>query len=120
MKKDLTIEQSTRLLEFGVDARRASNFTSTVMLDVHGYECYDAKPIFTLVDVIELLPTTIYSEERDVTYSLHIIKSEFQSVVSYRHYANSKGFGPTKSSSELIDALYQILIWTIQNKYCTL
>lgn len=120
MKQELSIVQSARLIELGVDARRASNFTSNVMFDANGVECYDHKPIFTFVDVIGLLPPTIYSVEREIDYSLHIVRGNFTSAAYYAHSIYNKGFGPTKYAGELIDTLYELLVWTIQNKHCKL
>lgn len=118
MKKRLTREQSDKLIELGINPQKASEIEEYT--DAVSQWTHRGWPIFTLADIINLLPSTIYSDARDITYSLYIIKGEFQSTVAYRHYAYFKSFGPAKSYAELIDALYELLIWTIKNKYCKL
>ncbi len=118
MKKKLTKEQSSHLIEIGVNANRASDVE--LFNDPVSQWTGRGAPIFTLCDVIELLPATIYSEEREIDYTLHIRKGEFQSAASYRHPLYNRGFGPTKYADEMIDALYQLLCWVIKNNRCKL
>lgn len=113
MKTTLTLEQSQRLIELGVDRKHASGF---VCLDPYGLD--DAVPtgevLFTLTDILSLLPKEIYSEERDIFYRLNMTMGNSSSNVYYRHYGYVKGFGPMKTADELIDALYELLCWTLE------
>lgn len=130
MKDRLTAEQSNRFIELGVDPSKASmcqiqhsadgeTVYRIVEHDEYCYEmsCLHPKPIFTLSDVLTLLPKEIYSEERDIFYKLNITMGNSSSDVYYRHYGYVKGFGPMKSAPELIDCLYELLIWCITNKH---
>lgn len=114
MKVELTREQSTHLIELGVSADKATKFAGL-------WEIKDGKPIvlsrFTLTDVMKLLPKEIYSEEREIFYYLTMTMGAHTSNASYKHAGYTKGFGPTKYEKELIDALYELLVWTIKNKY---
>lgn len=115
MKTTLTVEQSAKLIELGVDLKLASSWVKYCERSSDNSPC--PNPIFTLTDILSILPSEIYSEERDIIYSLTMIKQQFGSVVCYEHPAYPKGFGPKKQAPELIDALYQLLIWTIKNKH---
>lgn len=119
MKDRLTAEQSARLIELGVDPSKASGFEC---LDPYGLD--DAiptgVPLYTLSDLLSLLPKEIYSEERDIFYRLNMTIGKTSSSVYYRHYGYVKGFGPMKSADELIDALYELLIWCIKEKFVKL
>ena len=120
MKTELTREQSAHLIELGVRADKASKSIGydTPCEGVKGlYKRGDKVFVFTLADVVKLLPKEIYSEEQEISYYLTMSVSTFNSSVSYRHQCYTKGFGPTKIATELIDALYELLIWTIKNKH---
>lgn len=118
MKRRLTKEQSAHLIEIGVSPHKASEIEEYP--DEVSQWTGRGAPIFTLCDVIELLPATIYSEEREIDYILHIRKGEFQSAASYRHPIYNRGFGPTKNAKEIIDALYELLCLAIKEKHCKL
>ena len=118
MKRRLTKEQSAHLIEIGINPNKASEIE--VYPDPVSQWTGRGAPIFTFCDVIELLPPTIYSEEREIDYTLHFSKGEFQSAASYRHPIYNRGFGPTKYANEIIDALYELLCWAIKDKRCKL
>lgn len=110
MKSKLTPEQSQRLIELGVDPSKASAFN-----DLRTEKIFSPgdKPIFTLTDILSLLPKEIYSEERDIFYRLNIEMGNFSSSVCYKHYGYPKTYGQKKSAPALIDALFEMLCWTL-------
>ncbi len=118
MKTELTLEESCKLIELGVNPKLASS-TYVGRWEHYSTGSYpdpdSIEPIFKLTDILAILPCEIYSEERDIFYFLTIVKSNFGSSVQYRHTCYTKGFGPKLSYSELIDALYQLLTWCINN-----
>lgn len=124
MKDRLTPEQSQRLIELGVDPHTASKshiVCKEPYLGAPNRFCNDVKaPIFNLADVISLLPKEMYSAERDIFYRLNIEMGKFSSSVGYKHYGYPRNFGPTKTAPELIDALFELLVWCITNKYVEL
>ena len=109
MKTELTIEQSQKLIELGVDAKLASD-------EYGGGDC-KIIPIFTLSDLLSILPKEI--EDNGLTYGLSIWVDEGEWHVKY--HQTSLAYRPLSESynesPELIDALYQLLIWTIENGY---
>ncbi len=101
MKTELTPEESAKLIELGVDPTLASS-------------CYNTKTsencIFTLTDILAILPKGIVSEGRIYHVVIHI--TNYFNEALYEHdEILLKGF----ARDELIDALYQLLIWCIAN-----
>ena len=125
MKTQLTIEESARLIELGVDAKLASmvswkqteDWQRKSVLDnkehltlkpfrpvVMGFERFDCKDIFTLTDILSILPKEI--DERNLSME-H--ESEFkQWCVGYNLLH-------LESAPELIEALNQLAIWSLEN-----
>lgn len=115
MKDKLTIEQSQRLIELGVDPSRASK--REIVHDPNPKKEYTAT-IFTFIDILSLLPKEIeapdYWGEVD-TCSLGITTNNDVWEVSY--YGVDNVF---RKAPELIDALYSLLVWAIENDYLNL
>lgn len=137
MKTTLTIEESGRLIELGVDPKMASmvswkqteNWQRKSVLDnkehlqlkpfrpmVMGFERFDCKDIFTLTDLLSILPKEIDG------YHLTIEASEKGYDVGYELYDSFEDrtffMGSQATTPELIDALYQLLIWCLEQGYC--
>lgn len=78
----------------------------------------DDMPIFTLADLLELLPKELMID--GVTYYLNILCME----TWVANYINAVGddyvTGILHSTTELIDALYELLLWTIDNGHIDL
>lgn len=117
MKDRLTPEQSQRLIELGVDPSKASASTKVYEQLTESVRWESKLPIFDLSDILSLLSKELYSEERDITYYLTIEIRPFGSSVRYANPGYRKSFGPTKSAPELIDALFELLVWCITNKH---
>ena len=118
MKTNLTPEQSQRLIELGVTPSNAS--------EVHPYSddvsqwTNRGDPIFTLFDILSLLPKEIDG------YPLLIFSKRFFEetdkvdegwTVLYTNNDLTAAFGDKGiySTPELIDALFELLVWVLQN-----
>lgn len=111
MKSNLTPSQSQRLIELGVDPSKASEvkeFDDELSLWTHR-----GNPIFTLADILSLLPKEIeapdYWGEVDAC-SLGITTLNNDWEVSYFGASNVYRKAP-----ELIDALFELLCWVLKN-----
>ncbi len=121
MKTELTPEESARLIELGVDPNLASGNRYTIsetkeycgysreIIVIDGYldDYLSQEQFFTLTDILAILP-----KEIDCFSSLEIGTDNGEWYAEY-DALNHKGscvFAP-----ELIDALYQLLIWCINN-----
>lgn len=119
MKTELTIEESAKLVELGVDPKMASKCNSTMKVCSSGrgiIRVPETMPIFTLSDLLSILPNSV-SPKADV-YTLQMVYDNYRHkwVVEYR----TMGLGIRKHSEaekELIDSLYQLLIWAIEHNY---
>ncbi len=118
MKTQLTIEQSAQLIELGVDPSKASEgkaFPDTSCgcgIDVNMVAA------ITLVDLLELLPKEIHDETwwpHKFCLNIHVGSAGVWRA-EYHNFAYSKTI-ESISAPELIDALYELLCWTIKNGY---
>ena len=107
MKKTLTIEESARLIEPGVDAKLASE---SEIYDEPCHRSYMA--VFTLADLLSILPKEI--EVDKVKLSLVM---EWQCDKWYACYMGRGRMVGDCSAPELIDALNQLLFCTIEQGY---
>lgn len=131
MKQTLTPEQMRHLSELGCSIRNASmclirDTEGNRHLSVHDEYCYEAAymnpiPVYTLVDIIEMLPSTVNTGGDE--YWLEFGKSNlpveidtyyagYISLFDHRlvYYGSSKDY-------ELIDVAYKMLCWCLVNKY---
>ncbi|MDE6649781.1 MAG: hypothetical protein K2K45_07610 [Muribaculaceae bacterium] len=115
MKDKLTVEESTRLIELGVDAKLASKHTLGVQIPTDIPNVYrkidGGEPIFTLADLISILPKEIDC------YYLNISAYMAEWCVSYERTSCCDIFEIkcSRSAPELIDALYQLAIYVLEN-----
>lgn len=126
MKAELTIEQSQRLIELGVNADKASKSSGITSLGygIRGVVKTPPKPVFTLADLLSLWP-----KKRDGYYlsitavladvdSMEICDGWMVCYVSDELKAESQD--SIFYSPELIDALYELVVWAITNKHIKL
>lgn len=99
MKRKLTKEESEHLISLGIPKTKASDKIS------YGYLGYI--PIFTLTDILNIIPKVI-----DFDNNLNIHINPIESVVYYDEHFDD--FHSLKT--ELIDALYEVLCWVIENR----
>ncbi len=110
MKTELSIEESQRLIDLGVDPKLASK---EVALTIYEREYNDPQhPVFILADVIEALPKEITNMEE--SEMLNIVMSDEGALAGYPKFHEKHGCAFT--APELIDALYQLLCWTLERK----
>ena len=120
MKTQLTIEQSERLIELGVSPERASMRESSVAYGngARGIMKAPETPIFTLADIISMLP-------KGICYEGLWIKLRITTWIDepwFAGYQNQVGVYVTPdeapfSAPELIDALYSLLLWCLEKGY---
>lgn len=101
MKRELTIEQSRTLIERGVPAEKAS------VSKMQGL-------VFDFCDLLELLPKEIHMED-EYTYKLDI--GFCYADYCYYHYEDRYQLNRNNESDELIDCLFKLLIWVIDNEH---
>lgn len=112
MKDKLTPKESQRLIELGVDPSKASevqHFDDAVSQWTNrGYA------IFTLSDLLELLPKEIKieipSEKSNAMLPLRMNWN--RNIKQWRCY-----YAAIFSAPELIDALFALLCWVVENDY---
>ena len=117
MKTTLTIEESARLIELGVDAKLASETIIGCDDNNKAYRRYR----FSLTDILSILP-------KEIDYNvLDILATGFDPktgdikkgwTASYITEQGIVAFGEESilSAPELIDALNQLLIWCLTEK----
>lgn len=120
MKTNLTPEQSQRLIELGVDPSKASS-QNIYMKQGYGsrgiFQTPVAQPIFDLSDILSLLPKEIIIER--CPYHLNIDYPYLLSKgVAARYLDEEEDSLTGVLCPELIDALYELLVWVIENGYC--
>ena len=121
MKTALNPEQSATLIAKGISADKASEIKEYD--DEVSQWTHRGTPIFTLADILGLLPKEI---ERDtINCGLDIYYSPIGSYfwrASYLTYSYSEiqYVAVEKNEEELIDALYSLLCWVIDNGHIDL
>lgn len=110
MKLLLTIEQSAEFIKRGVSGNKVSRRTPD----------YHDTPIFTLADLLSLLPKVIY--RNDSIYPIELIISwDRHNQMWYAGYNFFKDdFINHNFGAELIDSLYNLLLWAIDNNHVKL
>ena len=133
----LSIEQMQKLKELGVDTSKASMAVYNIYAGeqkeydilaangafaekqehdrfgygIHNVVSFDKKPVFTSQGIIELLPREVTDYE---DYHLLISKQRDSYSVSYE---NTDSFLVSFCRVELLDCLYEMLLWVIDNDY---
>lgn len=107
MKTELTTEQSQHLIELGVPANKASMTSNQLHGDPYYNDYYQC--IFTLTDLLEILPKEIgkpYAPEDKENLVVFWLDDVWTAA-----YAMIREF----YAEELIDALYELTVWCIEN-----
>ena len=117
MKQTLTIEQSAELIKRGVSERRA---TSSVWSPSENAYIH---PTFTLADLFTMLPKGII--HNGPSCKLRIISWYDEPwFVGYENqvgkYIMSNPYDAPFSADELIDVIFQLLCWAIDNGHVKL
>lgn len=108
MKRKLNKEQTQHLIDLGIAKEKA-----TGRVEIQNGNIGDFEYVFTTDDLLEILPKEI--ELTDRVYNLDIV---FWSNEVIGLYSIGAMFPiMIKSSEELIDVLYELLCWVIDNNY---
>ena len=113
MKTQLTIEESARLIELGVDEMLASEERISSSTNNRGWggTTIMGRSIYTLTDILSILPKEIEidGEQED----LNIVMDNSNALVGYPKFHEKHGCAFI--SPELIDALNKLLFWCLKN-----
>lgn len=87
-------------------------------LSVHDEYCYEASymnpiPVYTLADIIEMLPKKIMVGKLKYEISIYTIDGKW--AVDY--YSETDADIQSEECESLIDAVYSRLCWCLENKY---
>ena len=123
MKTTLTIQESAELIKRGVSENRAHEIK--VYDDPLSEWTHRGCPLFTLTDLLSLLPKeiTVKMEFYDVDRlaCLHISSTNEKWYVSYKYEFEEREYWCKMfNSEELIDALYKLMIWVIAHNHVKL
>ena len=116
MKTQLTIEESAKLIELGVDAKLASKHTFGVQIPTDIPNVYrkvdGGEPIFTLADLFSILPKEIdgYHLSIEASNKGYDVDYELWDSIEDRTFFMGSSFAP-----ELIDSLNQLVIYCLEN-----
>lgn len=133
MRNLLTAEQSAKLIELGVSPERASEIcidfngagryayvcgeeAQLVRYCVNGHFYVEECRIFTLADILDILPKEVKIHRDGDTLSMIYHCGQWR--VGYSNCAEYCNH--TKVAPELIDALYSLLVWCLEKGYVKL
>ena len=126
MKTRLTAEESAKLIELGVSPERASEIKVEVEEPSRGCPniyCSEVKhPIFTLADIIDILPKKItFGHRTNCRLKMQpIISSKDRISEVWQACYLHTSLKANAEAPELIDALYSLLVWVIDHKHVRL
>lgn len=121
----LSVEQSAELIKRGVSAEKASMSSSAMKAGdgVRGLVKIPSQPIFTLADLFSLLPKGIIYN--GLSCKLRI--TSWYDEPYFAGYMNQVGkyimgnpYDAPFKAEELIDAIFQLLCWAIDNNHVKL
>ena len=120
MKTQLTAEESAKLIELGVSPERASESNSSVAYGngATGIMKVPETPIFTLADILDILPKEINAFGIPARLQMYNHPAEYW-IASYVTYDGGTLTyqNPCSAEKELIDALYSLLVWCLEKGY---
>ena len=117
MKLQLTKEQSRNLIDLGVPKEKASLIQPTDSYEIDDLIITNGVPIFNLTDLLEMLP-----KEIECKYGLTPIVITFggtcngDEVDGWFAYYDDILETIEIGSNELIDALYKLIVYVLENK----
>lgn len=114
MKNCLSVEQSAELIKRGVSANRAHEIK--VYDDPVSEWTHKGCPLFTLADLLSLLPVDIYYEHKTYELAMKFISEKWHVEYSF----NFDDILELKPATELIDALYEMVLWCLDNNHVKL
>ena len=123
MKTQLTAEQSAKLIELGVSPERASEIKVEVEEPSRGCPniyCSEVKyPIFTLADILDILPKKItFGHRTNCRLKMQpIISSKDRISEVWQACYLHTSLKANAEAPELINALYSLLVWCLEKGY---
>lgn len=121
MKSLLTAEQSAKLIELGVSPERASESKSSVAYGngARGIMKVPEMPIFTLTDILDILPKKItFGHRTNCRLKMQpIISSKDRISEVWQACYLHTSLKANAEAPELIDALYSLLLWCLEKGY---
>lgn len=111
MKTQLTAEQSAELFKRGVSPYKASEIEE--YNDAVSKWTHRGQPIFTLSDLLSLLPKEINGYTLKIEAKTDKWEVEYSAIFKYTGWEALRDAG----SAELIDCLYSLLFWLLDNNY---
>lgn len=114
MKTQLTKEQSKHLIDLGVNEDMATYFDNEYDWSINDYPRY-----FTLIDLLEILPKEIKGEEVNNEYKEALLSIDYMDKGWNCAYNGLVYKGGISYNKKLIDALYELTVWCLENSYLT-
>ena len=112
MKIRLTPKQLDKLFELGVPKKAATRITS----HINSYEEYSYY-YFTVTDLLDILPKKLDQAGYDIFINIYFLHGMWVSGYEYLDLEEDKTVEiHFESNHELIDSLYQLVLWCIENK----
>lgn len=111
MKTELTLEQSARLIELGVDPSRASESAKVYESIDTDHRWESVVPIFRFTDILWLLPKEIEKDRESGSFARDILIIRWSGNFWIAGYS----WRVEKIAAELIDALFELLVWVLEN-----
>lgn len=114
MKTELTAEQSQHLFSLGIPIWKASIFRSDCPARVVGYI---DEHLFTLNDLIKLVPKTLEYFDHIYNFRMEYSTNDKEWYVGHYIYGMCAQSGLSWGgfhSAELVDALYKLIEWCIE------
>lgn len=127
MKQTLSVEQSATLIAKGISADKASKgekiYKPTTLQNGSTKRVFDGyAPIFTLADIISLLPKKIHKDNYylDLSYGFGNWTASYIKWDDCDEGTYIRDTQGEKTADELIDALNELLLWTVDNNHIDL
>ena len=121
MKTSLTAKESAKLIELGVSPKRASESKSSVAYGngARGIIKVPETPIFTLADILDILPKKItFGHRTNCRLKIQpIISSKDRITEVWQACYLHTSLKANAESPELIDALCSLLVWCLEKGY---
>lgn len=115
MKTILTIEQSAELVKRGVSERRATSIVWSPSENAYIH------PTFTLADLLSLLPNNYPGDELDSgDKRVYLTITAVDWNLWMAKYSTINKVIAARTNDEIIDSVYELLLWAIDNNHVKL
>lgn len=119
MKTALTIKQSAELIKRGVNKDKASY--DSCATSVASVVRTTVEPIFTLTDLLSLLPNNYPGDELDSgDKRVYLTITAVDWNLWMAKYSTINKVIAARANREMIDSVYELLLWAIDNNHVKL